>query len=309
MAQDFQFNFTNLNPVNSGWSTSSLAAKLKTAQDATAAKEAADAAQASVYGHVNGGSGTGGNPSVNPALTILGTVAGGPAGGVLASLGGGLLGGSDPRTPAEKLAHQTKMLAKQESKVTKSQSDVANAQHNIEALQAAIAKATDPHVIENLNKELEKEQKSAGKVQKKLDTFTSHTDEIKQKITGLGGTTGPAPVTTANYYNDLVDKSLASRTGVSGWHSLATGGTALVNPDEAQPSTNTNSTHIIDPNTGLKVPNPNYVYTPVGATLANPNNPGNMTGDVIAGNAFNWNKKLAKKAAKSGWNSPVPTIA
>lgn len=297
MPQDFKFNFTNLTPLNSGWSTSSLAAKLKTAQDATAAKEAADAANASVYGHVNADKNKGGGDSSNPALAVLGTVMGGPLGGVAGGLAGGLFGDDDGRTPAQKLAHQTKMLAKQEDKALKTKNDVANAQHNIDALKAAIAKATDPAVIENLNKELEKEQKSAGKVQSKLDTFNAHTNEIKQKITGLDAKVNPggsasAPITTANYYNDLVDKGLATRTNASGWHSLATGGTPLLNPADAKPNTNP-----------ANAPTAPVTGTPAAVNqnlVVNPSLP------VYDPNTFGLNKKQIKK---SGWGMPSPVLA
>lgn len=297
MAQDFKFNFTNITPLNSGWSTSSLAAKLKTAQDATAAKAAADAAQASVYGHVNAGNkGGGGGSGSNPALAILGTAIGGPVGGVLGSAAGGLLGGSDGRTPAQKLDHQTKMLAKAEDKALKEKNKLANEQQNVEALQAAIAKATDPAVIENLNKELEKAQKAAGKVQKKFDSFGAQTAEIKQKITGLdakvnpgGSTAAPAAITTANYYNDLVDKALATRPGVSGWHSVATGGTPLLNPADVKPAANNPANAPTAPVTGTPAAvNQNLVVNPA-LPVYNPN-------------TFGLNKKQLKK---SGWGSSV----
>lgn len=298
MPQNFNFNFTNLTPLNTGWSTSSLAAKLKTAQDATAAKAAADAADASVYGHVNSNkqNGGGGGNSSNPALAVLGTVVGGPVGGVVGGLAGGLLGGDDGRTPAQKLAHQTKMLAKQEDKALKAKNDVANAQHNIDAIKAAIAKATDPAVIENLNKELEKEQKSAGKVQAKFDTFDAHTNEIKQKITGLGGTpagtTTATPITTANYYNDLVDKGLATRTNASGWHSLTTGGTPLLNPADIKPNTNP-----------ANAPTAPLTGTPA---AVNQNLAVNPAAPIYDPNTFGLNKKQLKK---SGWGMTAPIIA
>ena len=276
-AQDFQFNFTNLNPVNTGWSASSLAAKLKTAQDATAAKAAADAANASVYGHVNKDKKGGGG--YDWTTGIAGSMALGPAGLGLGAVG---LFGSDGRTPAQKLDHQTKMLAKAEDKSSKTKNDVANAQHNIEALQAAIAKATDPAVIQNLQKELDKEQKSAGKIVDKLSAFDAHSAEIKNKITGLEEKTGTthagaaAPITTANYYNDLVDKSLASRQGISGWHGIGTGGTPLLNPEDVKP--------VVDPNKPvLPLLDPNK------AAVKNP---------VYDPNTFGLNKKQIKK---SGW--------
>ncbi len=246
---DFQFNFTNLNPLNtSGWSTSTLAAQIKARQDAETTRLAEEAARASVYGHMDAANSKGGNSkSKNQQNAALGLISGG-AGTLFDSnastgdkalallTGGGSnipkifgFGSDDPRTPAEKLAHQTKMLAKNEAKAKATASTLAGEQHNIDALNEAIGKATDPSVIENLNKELEKAQKSFGKAQQKHDANTSLVDEVKKKVTGLETVTGtgaPAAPTKGNYFDELTDKALASRTHASGWHALGltTGG-------------------------------------------------------------------------------------
>lgn len=169
---------------------------------------------------------------------------GGGSNGLLTAFGvahglpflGKMFGSDKPLTPAQKAELLTKRVAKADSKLDIEQDKLDASTSSVESLQTAIANATDPKIIGNLQKQLATEQKKLSKDQAKFDAQTAHRTQLQNKLVAInppaagtpavipGDTAGTTPGTTPavkapNYWDQLVDKALGTRAGASGWHS------------------------------------------------------------------------------------------
>lgn len=242
---------------------------------------------------------------------------------------GGLFGSDKPLTPAQRAELLTKKVANADSKLDVAQDQLDAHQHSIDSLQAAIDKTTDPKAIGHLQKQLMAEQKKLSNMQSKFDAQKAHRTELQDRLVKVNASlptapaattpgTTPAPATTPagaatkapNYWDELVDKALGTRAGVSGWHSgyIPPAVTpTVVTPATVPPIVEPATTPAVTTPIGTPVPLPT---TPVDSVTGIPTTPTLApTAPVLnARQLRRQQRRAARTTADSGWTSAANTV-